>query len=255
MNPAYPTDPPGPADGVADLLPAPASRGSGPQAPTAMTVAELIRPETPPLKPTDTVEQALGMMAAFHVAHLPVVDAESQLAGALSENALLDAPDPAALLADLLRDTPIVATPEDHVFDVTRLMMKHGLTTLPVASAGGHYEGMLRRSDLFERFAEMLSTQTEGAILTLEVDVRDYSLSQLVFTIEQNGVKILSISSEPDASGHTLIVTMKLNVLDTARVRHLLEHYGYRVIGTHGEGEGGEELQQRVDEFMRYLEV
>jgi signal-transduction protein with cAMP-binding, CBS, and nucleotidyltransferase domain len=145
--------------------------------------------------------------------------------------------------------------PEAHVYDVTKLMVEHGLTTMPVATPDGHYEGMLRRSDLFERFAEMLSTQQDGAIITLEVDARDYSLSQLVFTIEQNGVKILSISSEPDASGNYLVVTLKLNVRDTARVRHMLEHYGYRVIGTHGEGEGSEEMQQRVDEFLRYLEV
>lgn len=87
------------------------------------------------------------------------------------------------------------------------------------------------------------------------MDPADYSLSRLVYTIEQNDVKILSVASEsPDDQG-MVRVTLKLNVNDTARVRHVLEHEGYRVVASFSETDDEEDLKLRVQEFMRYLEV
>ena len=108
---------------------------------------------------------------------------------------------------------------------------------------------------MFDQFARMFSTQESGAIVAIEVSPRDYSLSQLVYTIEQNDVKILSIATEmPTVSTGSIRITLKLNVHDTARVRHMLEHHGYQVVASFSE-EDDEELQYRVQEFMRYLEV
>ena len=81
-------------------------------------------------------------------------------------------------------------------------------------------------------------------------------MSKLVYTIEQNGVRILSIASEsPDYEGGKIRVTLKLNVKDASRVRHMLEHYGYHVVATFSDDSTDEDLQLRVQEFMRYLEV
>jgi len=220
-----------------------------------MTVLTLIHPATPPLRPSDTVEHALGLMMEFRVRHLPVVDVIGMLIGVVSEDQLLDAPGPDAPISTLLGPRPIVAAPEAHVFDVTKIMVQHDLTTMPVAENTGRYVGLLRRHDIFDQFARMFSTQEAGAILAIEVAPRDYSLSQLVYTIEQNDVKILSIATElANASDGQIRITLKLNVQDTSRVRHMLEHYGYHVVASFSE-ESDEELQHRVQEFMRYLEV
>jgi hypothetical protein len=50
-------------------------------------------------------------------------------------------------------------------------------------------------------------------------------------------------------------VTVKLNATDTARIRHVLEHHGYRVVASFSELEDDNDLQFRIQEFMRYLEV
>lgn len=222
-----------------------------------MTIQTLISKAAPPLKPSDTAEHALGLLMELRVRHLPVVDDEGSLVGLISEEQLLDAAaGPDAAIATLLGPRPISAGPETHLFDVTKAMVEHDLTTLPIATHGGRYLGLVKRHDIFDRFARMLSTQESGAILALEIDPRDYSLSQLVYAIEQNDVKILSIASEaPDEPGGKIHVTLKLNVKDTARVRHMLEHYGYRVVAAFSEEGDDEELQFRIQEFMRYLEV
>lgn len=220
-----------------------------------MTIQALINQSTPPLKPSDTVEHALGLMMELRVRHLPVVNGMGLLLGVVSEDQLLDASGPEALVSTLLGPNPLIVEPDAHVFDVTKIMVRHDLTTVPVATEGRRYAGLVRRYDIFDQFARMLSTQEAGAILAIEVDPRDYSLSQLVYFIEQNDVKILSIATEtPSTPTGTIRITLKLNVSDTSRVRHVLEHHGYHVVASFSD-EDDEELQFRVQEFMRYLEV
>lgn len=220
-----------------------------------MNIQALINHTTPPLRPSDTVEHALGLMMEVRVRHLPIVDVLGNVVGVVSEDQLLDADGPETPINSLLGPRPIVAAPNAHVFDVTKLMVQHDLTTVPVAGEDGHYVGLVRRHDIFEQFARMLSTQESGAILAIEVDPRDYSLSKLVYTIEQSDVKILSIATEaPDSAHGQIRITLKLNVSDTSRVRHVLEHHGYHIVAAFSE-EDDEELQFRVQEFMRYLEV
>lgn len=222
-----------------------------------MKIETLISTEDPPLKPSDTAEYALGLLMELRVLHLPVVNDEGILIGLISEDQLLDAASgPDSVIESMIGPNPISAEPETHLFDVTKMMVEHKLTTLPIAAEGGIYQGLVKRHDIFERFARMLSTQESGAILAIEVNSRDYSLSQLVYTIEQNGVKILSIASEaPDDPVDKIHVTLKLNVIDASRVRHMLEHYGYHVVASFSDDENDEELQNRIQEFMRYLEV
>jgi acetoin utilization protein AcuB len=114
----------------------------------------------------------------------------------------------------------------------------------------------VRRHDLFDRFARMLATQESGAIVSLIVSERDAVLSQIIYLIEQNDGRVLSLSTEKreDAEG-MLGITIKVNVKDVTRIRHLLEHNGYTVEAAFGEDTDPEDLLDRVQEFLRYLEV
>ena len=220
-----------------------------------MTVDHLISEATPPLRPADTVEYALGLLMELRVRHLPVVTEERTVLGLLSEDRLLDAAGPDALVADLVEGLPVSVGSQDHVFEVARLMMEHDLTTIPVLR-GKEYRGLVRRHDLFEWFARSLSTHAPGAILALEIKPRDYALSRLVHAIEQSDVRVLSIGTEQPASEDASIrVTVKINVRDATRARAMLEREGYRVVAAFGEEEDQQDLADRVQAFMRYLEV
>lgn len=221
-----------------------------------MTIQTLVSDITPPLQSSDSVEHALGLMLELRVRHLPVVSTEGRLIGLISENQLLDAMGPDAPLETLLGLEPVSVSPDTHVFDATKVIVDHNLTALPIANEDGSFIGLVKRNNIFEQFARMLSTQETGAIIALEVDQRDYSLAQLAHTIEQNGVKILSTASEsPDSSDGKMKVTLKLNVNDTSRVRHILEHYGYHVVASFSDDSDDDEFRDRLQEFMRYLEV
>lgn len=219
-----------------------------------MKVQDVLSGSTPSLRTDDTVEHALGLLMEHRVRHLPVIDESDQLAGIISEAQLMDAPSADADIGQLVRARPVSIPPHAHIFDAARIMVEHDLTTLPVTRGEGEYVGLIKRHDIFDRFAQMLATQESGAILALEVEPRDYALAKLIHAIEQNGAKVLAVASEsPDKASDKIRVTLKLNVKDTARVRHVIEHHGYRVVASFGEEE--DEMLERARAFMRYLEV
>ena len=219
-----------------------------------MKVRDAIHSTTPALQTSDTVEDALGLLMEHHVRHLPVVEDNGRLAGVISEDRLMDAEGPGSPVDSLLIGRPVSVPPEAHIFDAARTMVEHDLSTVPVANSDAEFLGVLRRHDIFDQFAQMLSTRQSGAILALEVDSRDYALAKLIHVIEQNDAKVLAVASElPNDSAEDIRVTLKLNVKDTTRIRHVLEHHGYHVVAAFGEEDG--ELEELVEEFVRYLEV
>lgn len=222
-----------------------------------MTIRPLISKNTPPLRSSDTVEHALGLLLEMRVRHLPVVDEDGFLVSVVSEEQLLDALKSDQQLGQLASaGTPVSGRVEDHVFDLTKTMVRHDLSTLPIVDRELRYIGLVKRHDIFDQFARMLSTQESGAILALEIEPRDYSLAKLIHTVEQNDAKVLSVASEvPLGESGPLTVTLKLNTMDATRIRHVLAHHGYRVVASFGETEAEEEMLLRIQEFMRYLEV
>lgn len=222
---------------------------------TSMLIRSLVDDGLVPVRPSDTVEHALDLLLEVRVRHLPVVESPGTLVGMVSEDQLLNAAGPDARVSTLLGYEPISGSPDLHIFEATKIMSTHALTVLPIATPDRKYIGAVRRHDIFDRFAKMLSTNESGAILALEVYSRDYSLSKLVYSIEQNDVKILSIATETPEGDGVVRVTLKLDVKDTSRVRHVLEHAGYRVVAAFSEEGSNDDLRFRVEEFMRYLEV
>jgi len=218
-----------------------------------MTVQSLFSSE-PALSSVDSVAEALLRLEDEGLATMPVADETGKLIAVVSEVALLDHPDTRALLGSLGQyGAPVSAEPETHVFDAAHLMREHNLTSLPIAEEDGTYHGLVSRGAVFGQLAHMLATEEDGAIVVAEVGRHDVSLAQLAHLIEGSGVRILSISTEDDATTGHVRITLKLNTTDTSRVRHLLAHHGIGVVGVFDEAES--DLESRAAEFLRYLEV
>ncbi len=218
-----------------------------------MIIRTLLSPSTPALTVGDAVGQALFRMAEHGVEHLPVVSAEGQLLAIVSEQALREQSSPDMPLLALIGTGPVFVTPEAHIFDAAHMMLQHDLSVLPIATAQGEYLGLVQRAAVFSQLARMLATEETGAIVVLEARARDFSLAQLAHVVEQNDVRILSVSTEEDLEADVVRATLKLNVSDTARVRHIMEHLDYKIVGVFDEVD--DDMQERVEEFMRYLEV
>lgn len=220
-----------------------------------MRIAQLIQERLQPLRPEDTVLQARELMVVQRVRHLPMVSGEGELLGVVSDEQLQRVEEATLPVSMQVQCVPISVAPDWHVFDAARVVLQQGLTVLPIAALNRHYQGAVPSQHLLEQLIRMLSLQEAGSILELEIDARDYALSTLLYCVEQCGVRVRTLLVQPlDVLESHFRVTLKLNVQDTARVRHVLEHRGFHVTTAYNE-EDDEELRQRIEAFMRYLEV
>src|SRR5690606_34504327 len=81
---------------------------------------------------------------------------------------------------------------EQHIFEVAMMMYKLKLSVIPVLNTEHYYMGSITLYDLARKFAHLFSLQELGGVIILEVNVHDYSLSEISKIVESNGVKILS---------------------------------------------------------------
>ena len=216
-----------------------------------ISIRKLIDSET--LAETDDVAHALTPMSEAGAGDLPSVDGHGNLIGAVSDGVLSDADDKRGPLKRIEGHTPVSVGPDAHVFEVSRVLVAHGLAAVPAVDEDGSFLGLVRRADVFEELARMLCTCESGAVVTVDLPATDTSISKLVHAVEQTGAKLLSVTRQWD-DRKIVGVTLKLDRCDIGRLRHTLQYYGYRVVDTFGE-EQDPQLLQRVQEFIRFLEV
>ncbi|MBN8589039.1 MAG: CBS domain-containing protein [Rhodothermia bacterium] len=222
-----------------------------------MIASQLLSPITPSLKPEDSIEVALELLAEYRVRHLPVVQDHVLLLGIVSEEQLLSLSNWEETLGQQYFPPPIKVNISEHAYEVARLMSLHDITTIPVEDNDGRFVGLVERKQLYDWFCSILNVHSDGVVLELEAkESRDFSPARIAYLVEENNGKILSLTTDsPIEWEGRLRVTLKLNTNHATRIRHVLEHNGYHIMADFGERETDEELQFRAEAFLRYLEV
>jgi CBS domain-containing protein len=220
-----------------------------------MLAGDLITDEIPPLKITDTVELALDWMEQFKVSHLPVVN-NRELVGVVSETDLLDYehPDEQINVSKLHLLRPAIHHYQ-HAYDLVRLMSSLNLTLIPVIDEKELYKGCITLKGIVQNLSTMMSVQNPGGVIVLELNQNDYSVTQIGSIIESNETKILSlhVSSNPDST--KIEVTIKVNREDLSRILQTFNRYNYSVKATFQHGDYNRGLDDRLNEFLHFLNI
>lgn len=219
-----------------------------------MTAEALISDALVPLRPTDTGEEALGIMNEFYIRHLPLVRG-GQLVGVLSEDAILDA-DPMQEVGQYrLPAQPPSVFPDDHLYDVMKMLVEYKLTVVPVIDREGTYLGMVTNEDLLKFFGESSTFRDPGSIVILEMGRQDYSLAEIARIVESEGAVILSSFVAADTDSNRVEVTIKVNSQSIAATLATFERFNYNVKASFNEKQLQESLRERYDSLMNYLNV
>jgi len=221
-----------------------------------MLAKELISDLVPPLRTSDTGFRALSLMEVFRISHLPIVN-NKEFLGLISDTDIYD-----LNMADepignhkLSLFSPFVKE-DQHIFEVISLLSKLKLTVVPVLDEKNNYLGLINMNDLVHRFAELAALQNPGAILLLDMNISDYSLSEIANIVEGNDTKVLSMYISQPADSMRVEVILKLNRTDISGVLQTFNRYNYNVRSTFmSDNQMDSYLQDRYDEFMRYLNI
>jgi CBS domain-containing protein len=219
-----------------------------------MIAKELLSTDLEPLKTSDNGAYALALMAEFYIKHLPIVN-DQVLLGMVSEEDILDHDHSEPVGSyDLSLNRPYCQQ-DDHLFEVMGIMSEFSLTVVPVIDNNHHYLGLITQEDLLHYYAKSFSFSEPGSIVVLEISKRDYSLAEISKIVEGEQAAILSSFITTSADADHVFVTIKINRQEISGIISAMERYEYSVKATFTESDYVDQLKERYDSLMTYLNI
>ena len=215
---------------------------------------EFLTNEIPILNLHNTGDFALSQMEDFKLKQLPVVS-EGKYVFLLSEKDIFQMENS----GDSIENSSIFAPCVDAntcILDVLKVINKNRLSVLPVVGSEGEYLGAILLNALLEKLGELCNATQEGALIALELNPQEYSLSQIIHLIEQNNARVLNVFSYMEESLAKQIIILKIDLEDASNVLRSLERFNYPV--KYYEQKhllSDETMRNRLNELIYYLEL
>jgi len=221
-----------------------------------LLAVKLISNVIPSVRSTEKGQKILNTMDVFRVSHLAVVDGNRYL-GLISDKFIYDLN---LLKKTIVEDTDKLITThvheDQHIFEVASMMYKLKLSVMPVLKSGHEYIGSITLYDLARRFAHYFSLQEVGGVIVLEVNVNDYSMTQISHIVESNETKILSFFMNRIAGTNRLEIILKLDKEDLSPVIQSFTRYDYNVKAIYLDHSMLNDLyMDRYQQFMKYMNI
>jgi len=221
-----------------------------------MIAGTILSNDIPPLMTSDSGLKAIAWMEEFRINHLPIVNNRHFL-GLISEDDIFNLNSPEDALGNHeLSLSNLHVKSYQHVFDVLRVMTDHRLTLIPVVDEKGDYLGCITRKEVLESIAQISSVKDPGAIVILEMTQRDYSLSKIAQIVESEDGKILNLyihTHEDDPM--VMDLTLKINKTDLSAIQNAFMRFDYKIKALYHEAQFDDELKNRYDMLMNFLNM
>lgn len=184
----------------------------------------------PPITITDqvTVTDALAVVEARKLRHLPVLDAGGSLVGIVSEKDLLRAGGQETV-GEVMTQDVITVTEYTALEDAARIMADHKISSLPVVR-DDKLVGFITETDLFQIFLELLGARQEGVRLTMLVPEEKGILASLTSEIANMGGNILALSTFMGEDPTNRMVTVKVSHVPTDKLVAIMEALGMEIV-------------------------
>lgn len=220
-----------------------------------MIAPKLISDFVPPLNVDDTGEFALMQMHEYNVNNLAVVNGK-KYAGLVSMEEVINMKHLNLPLKNLIATfrRPFVYD-DAHVFDIMKAAVEFNVKVVPVIDEEENYLGLISAESCMRAFATLSSISDKGGIIELERSASDYSLSEIARIVEENEAQVLSMYTHRDYEAGTVQITLKLNTTELNGIVSAFERYEYQILGVFNETEYTEDMKERYDALMRYLNV
>lgn len=221
-----------------------------------MRAIEFISSRLFPLKPSDSCSKALEIMNSSNIASLPVVDNGYHL-GYISTGDIMDVKPGSKKILSLINvslNTKVSAG--QHFFEVVKIFSESPAATISVVDDEDKFIGIIAARELVSHISSFYSFQSLGSFITLQIDERGYSVSELGRIAEYNSFRILSLFiTQKTDEPHQLMVHLALDKKDIRSLTATFERYGYTIADTYLHDADDAGMKSRFDQLMKYLEI
>ncbi|NTU32745.1 CBS domain-containing protein [Brevibacillus sp. HB1.1] len=206
-----------------------------------MRIEEIMRKKIVTIQPSTTIGEALLLLRANRIRHLPVIENDS-LVGIVSDRDLRDAL-PSRLLthddddtvlhksvADIMNQQVITAHPLDFIEDAALQLYEHKIGSLPIVE-GNRLVGLITESDLFSSLIELFGVNKPSSHIEVEVDDRVGMLAEVSQVFRDAQVNVTSVVVFPGKQPAKKNLVFRVQTIDPRIVTKLLLEKGFSVIG------------------------
>ena len=219
-----------------------------------MIAKELINYMIPPLKTSDPISKVKLWMRELRVFELPVTH-DDKFLGLITDDKLDEVLDGDLAIHDL-EGTASVIHQNQHYYDVLKIADREAVSLVAVVDDYGKYLGVIALEDIVEAFSKTSAVRGPGSLITITLNMIDYSLAEISRLVEENGVKILSLYMVNVDSDPTKIkLTIKLNTEDVSHVVATLSRFSYIVETNYQENSSDLQERERLDGLLNYLKI
>jgi len=193
--------------------------------------------------PDDTLATALRLTREHRIRHLPVVLADGDLAGIVSDRDIRTAMPSPLTTSDAERLTYLERTPvavimsrevittaeNETVEDAAKRMFNHRIGALPVVDPSNRVTGILSETDILHAFVRLLGVSRPSSRLELRLPDRPGVLGRAVSVLGEKGLNIVGLIVPPTPVGGMEAAVVQLETIDPRDAMDALESAGFDV--------------------------
>lgn len=218
-----------------------------------MNLRELITTDYKALKPTDSIAAARAYFARSCRTHLPVAEGEA-FSGCLAGEKLTDASGEKVIDCredwERERYLPLDKPPLEALQTMTQL----GGNLLPLLDEKAHYQDCVSLEDLTHYLTNWPFFAEPGAVLTLETEAKNYSISAISQIVESQNAKVLGCFLS-NCQLDQVEITLKIDRRPLNPIADNFARFGYQIKEKSYRDKRDEVLRTHYASLMKYLDM
>lgn len=182
--------------------------------------------------PNASVGEAIELMKANSIRHLPVINRGRRLIGFLTLADLKQGLIPSMLgdvsLDDLMIKNPITVSPDNDIEFAAQLIYNHKIGGMPVVK-DGKLVGIVTATDMLRTFIDMMGILSTTSRIDVELEEQPAAFKKAMQIINDNGGDIINVSMTPRQKGKR-VYYFRLSACKTHIIKKALEKERFKVL-------------------------
>ena len=219
-----------------------------------MNIKEYILDDLEVLTPESLVKKAQQIFETFPITHLPIVK-NGELLGSISESDIQTIDEKLSKISEHSHLIDFFFTDESiTLLKTIKLFSENDTNIMPVLNDEKKYMGYFELNDVLEFFCSSSSLFSDGVIIVIEKNKKDFSMSEVSQIVESNNANILGLYISNQTSD-IIQATVKINSEDINEVIQTFRRYNYNLISEHKDDFYLQDLKDRSDYLQKYLNM
>lgn len=219
-----------------------------------MLATDLIEEDVPIVSCSTTVDEVLEIMTEYKTSQLPVVE-NGDLIGIVTDTDIDDMPGETKIEFYKNEFLGYMINERQLVSDVVKVLKENDLVLVPVINDERKYLGSITPRAIVEYYGKTLAIENGCSVFVLHMNRNDYSLGEIAQIVEGNNAKIFAVQVFPELDEKSISVVLSIKAEDNSGLMQSFHRYDYNVTASYDKDQFHEDLKNRFEELMKYINM